>query len=62
MAKKTVKAWAVVDKKTQTIPTWMGHAFVYHTKKAALGDLEGAYETILPCTITYDLPKKRAKK
>lgn len=65
--KKTVKACAVVTKRG-SIPLYGLRASVNDPvlcvgrTRRELDLITEEGETILPCTITYDLPKKRAKK
>lgn len=55
--KKTVKAWAVVDVRGKHVRTyWL------KTDAQAWAHAGPPTDRVLPCTITYDLPKKRAKK
>lgn len=64
--KKTIKAWAVVNErgviKDTAFDGWNFHYGVFRTKSAALSEYPWSCK-VIPCTITYSLPKvKKLRK
>ena len=55
--KKTVKAWAVVTKRGGIV-----RAYKREIEARAWKFAGPPSDRVLPCTIVFDLPKKRAKK
>lgn len=60
--KKTAKAWAVVNIVGGVAYEYQQYCVFRRKQPANDNQLEERGELVLPCTITYDLPKKRAKK
>ena len=58
MAKKTVKAWALVNHKSGAL--LMDPFCYYHVRKGKPPDI--GLDLAVPCTISYEVPKPKAKK
>ena len=59
---KRVKAWAAVNPKTGAVLRNLEGEYAICTKIARADYQCAGYGRVVPCTITYDLPKNRAKK
>jgi hypothetical protein len=55
---KKVKAWAVLDTKDLGLHYSLSRAEIYPLKKLAKQNSRFYMDKIVPCTITYQLPKK----
>ena len=59
---KTVKAWAIVNKKGRLV--YWGDSFGIFPTRRTLENAKQYYDNgdVVPCTITFDQPKKKAKR